>query len=100
MKKEKLERKLSPLNVWSLAFGCIIGWGAFVMPGNIFLMNAGPLGTLYGMALAAIIMIVIAFNYNYMINKFPIAGGEFIYTRNIFDDGHALFQGVTEKMFL
>lgn len=89
MKKEKLERKLSPLNVWSLAFGCIIGWGAFVMPGNIFLMNAGPLGTLYGMALAAIIMIVIAFNYNYMINKFPIAGGEFIYTRNIFDDGHA-----------
>ena len=38
----QLEKKLSPVNVWSLALGCIIGWGAFVMPGNTFLMNAGP----------------------------------------------------------
>ena len=27
----KLERKLNPLNVWALALGSIIGWGAFVM---------------------------------------------------------------------
>ena len=32
----QLEKKLSPVNVWSLALGCIIGWGAFVMPGNTF----------------------------------------------------------------
>ena len=41
----KLEKKLSPVNVWALALGCIIGWGAFVMPGNTFLGKAGPLGT-------------------------------------------------------
>ena len=29
---EGLQRKLSPLNVWALALGSIIGWGAFVMP--------------------------------------------------------------------
>ena len=40
----QLEKKLSPVNVWSLALGCIIGWGAFVMPGNTFLGKAGPLG--------------------------------------------------------
>ncbi len=35
-KGKKLERKLSSINVCSLALGCIIGWGAFVMPGEIF----------------------------------------------------------------
>ncbi|MBR5094952.1 MAG: APC family permease [Oscillospiraceae bacterium] len=85
----KLEKKLSPLNVWSLALGCIIGWGAFVMPGNTFLGKAGPLGTAIAMGIAALIMIVIAFNYNYMINKFPVAGGEFTYTQQAFGEKHA-----------
>ena len=85
----KLEKKLSPLSVWSLALGCIIGWGAFVMPGNTFLGNAGPLGTAIAMAIAAGIMIIIAFNYNFMINKYPVAGGEFTYTQNAFGKKHA-----------
>ena len=83
-KEIKLEKKLSPINVWALAFGCIIGWGAFVMPGNTFLGKAGPMGTAIGILVAAVIMILIAYNYNYMINKFPIAGGEFTYTQNAF----------------
>ncbi len=87
--EEKLEKKLSPLNVWSLALGCIIGWGAFVMPGNTFLGKAGPLGTAIAMTLAAFIMVVIAFNYNYMINKYPVAGGEFTYTQQAFGEKHA-----------
>lgn len=89
-KKElKLEKKLSPVNVWALALGCIIGWGAFVMPGNTFLGKAGPLGTAIAMGIATIIMIVIAFNYNYMINKYPVAGGEFTYTQKAFGSNHA-----------
>ncbi len=87
--KVYLEKKLSPLNVWSLALGCIIGWGAFVMPGNTFLVKAGPLGTAIAMGIAAIVMIVIAFNYNYMINKYPVAGGEFTYTQQAFGQKHA-----------
>lgn len=85
----RLEKKLSPVNVWALALGCIIGWGAFVMPGNTFLGKAGPLGTAIAMSIATIIMIIIAFNYNYMINKFPIAGGEFTYTQKSFGNNHA-----------
>lgn len=88
-KELKLEKKLSPVNVWALALGCIIGWGAFVMPGNTFLGKAGPLGTAIAMLLAAGIMIVIAFNYNFMINHFPIAGGEFTYTQKAFNQNHA-----------
>ena len=90
MEKEvQLEKKLSPLNVWSLALGCIIGWGAFVMPGNTFLGKAGPMGTAIAMTVAALIMIIIAFNYNFMINKYPVAGGEFTYTYQAFGQKHA-----------
>ncbi|MGI6211945.1 MAG: APC family permease [Anaerovoracaceae bacterium] len=85
----KLERKLSPVNVWSLALGCIIGWGAFVMPGDTFLPNAGPLGTVIAMITATLIMIIIAFNYHYMINIYPVAGGEFTYTQKTFGRDHA-----------
>lgn len=78
--ESKLQKKLSPLNVWALALGSIIGWGAFVMPGNTFLPNAGPVGTAIALGIAALIMICIAFNYDYMINHFPVAGGEFTFT--------------------
>lgn len=81
---EKLQKKLSPLNVWALALGSIIGWGAFIMPANTFLPNAGPLGTIIAMSAASLIMISIAFNYDYMINRFPLAGGEFTFTQASF----------------
>ncbi|MCQ2137426.1 MAG: APC family permease [Bacteroidales bacterium] len=84
-----LKRKLSPVNVWALALGCIIGWGAFVMPGNKFLITAGPLGTAIAMAVAAVIMIVLAFNYDYMINIYPEAGGGFAFARHSFGRNHA-----------
>lgn len=86
-----LEKKLTSIHVWALALGCIIGWGAFVMPGNTFLGKAGPLGTAIAMGIAALVMIIIAFNYNYMIQKYPVAGGEFTYTNKAFGKRHAFF---------
>ena len=74
--KSKLKKNLSPVNVWALALGSIIGWGAFVMPGNLFLNSAGPLGTAIGMIIGALIMSVIVISYGYMVEKFPVAGGE------------------------
>lgn len=85
----QLEKKLSPINAWSLALGCIIGFGAFVMPGNTFLGKGGPLGTAIAMGIAALVMIIISFNYDYMINKYPVAGGEFKYTQMAFGEKHA-----------
>ena len=89
MSTEKLQKKLSPLNVWALALGCIIGWGAFIMPGEIFLVKAGPLGMAVAMAIASIILFIIAFNYYYMIKKYPVAGGEFIYVNAVFGKKNA-----------
>lgn len=86
-----LQRKLNPLHVWALALGSIIGWGAFVMPGTTFLPQGGPAGTLIGMALAAVVMSVIALSYGYMIQKYPVAGGEYAYASATFGKAHAFF---------
>ena len=83
-----LKRRLSPLNVWSFAFGCVIGWNAFVMPGGIFLPSGGPMGTMIAMELAALVMLIISYNYSYMIKKFPQVGGEFIYAKTAFGEKH------------
>ena len=89
----KLERKLNPINVWSLALGSIIGWGAFVMPGTTFLPKAGTLGTLIGMTIAAFVMITIALNYGYMVEKYPVAGGEYTFAYNTYGKRHAYVCG-------
>lgn len=81
---QQLQRTLKPVHVWSLALGAIIGWGAFVMPGNTFLPNAGPIGSAIALVIGALIMIVIAINYSYMICRYPKAGGEFTYTQVAF----------------
>lgn len=83
-KESGLKKSLSPTHVWAIAFGCIIGWGAFINPGKKFLPNSGVDGTAIAMTLGALVMIVIAFSYAYMVPKFPKAGGEFTFTKNCF----------------
>ncbi len=79
-----LKKTLNPLNVWAIAFGCIIGWGSFINPGKKFLPNSGVAGTAIAMVLGALVMVIIAFSYAYMVPKYPKAGGEFTFTKNCF----------------
>ena len=83
-KEKGLQKQLSPMHVWAIAFGCIIGWGSFINPGKKFLPNSGVAGTAIAMVLGALVMMVIAFSYAYMVPKFPKAGGEFTFTKNCF----------------
>lgn len=80
----ELKRQLSPMNVWAIAFGCVIGWGSFINPGKKFLPTSGVAGTAIAMIMGALVMIVIAFSYAYMVPKYPKAGGEFTFTKNCF----------------
>ena len=84
----KLKAYLSPLNVWALSFGCAVGWGAFVMPGTTFLPIAGPLGTAIGMLVGGLIMLLIGFNYHYMMNRYPDAGGTYTFAKRVFGYDH------------
>ena len=90
---QKLNRRLSPTHVWAIAFGCIIGWGSFINPGKKFLPNSGVAGTAIAMVLGALVMVIIAFSYAYMVPKFPEAGGEFSFTKHCFGKSMAYFCG-------
>ena len=88
-KDSRLDSYLSQITVWALSFGCAVGWGAFVMPGTTFLPIAGPIGTALGMLVGGLVMLVIGYNYHYMMNRYPDSGGTYSYAKNVlgFDHG-------------
>ena len=92
-KDGSLKRSLSPMHVWAIAFGCVIGWGSFINPGKKFLPTSGVAGTAIAMVLGALVMIIIAFSYAYMVPKYPKAGGEFTFTKNCFGKNMAFICG-------
>ncbi len=92
-KNTQLKRELGLIDVWGLALGAIIGWGCFVLPGTSFLPKAGPLGTAFGLALGAGIIMLISLSYGYLIRKYPVSGGEYIYVRQAFGNRHAFVCG-------
>lgn len=58
------------------------------MPGTTFLPKAGPLGTVIGMAIGAIVMAVIAVNYSYMMRRYRSTGGTFTFALKMFGCDH------------
>ena len=87
--KKALARYLSPIDVWSMAFGCMVGWGAFVMPGTTFLPVAGPAGTIIAMLLGTVVMLIIGYNFAYLMNRNSRTGGVYSYTKEAFGRDHA-----------
>ncbi|MBR4719691.1 MAG: amino acid permease [Lachnospiraceae bacterium] len=82
----KLTPYMSPLGAWALSVGSAIGWGSFVFTGNSYLLKAGPAGSVIGMFIGAVIMLIIGRNYHYLMNRYPDAGGVYAYVTEIF--GH------------
>ena len=80
---------LSPLNIWGYSLGCAIGWGAFVMPSTTLLPDSGPLGTVVGMLIAALIMVVVAWTFHYMCNQYPDSGGAYTFVKRTMGFDHA-----------
>ena len=83
-------KRVSALGAFSLSIGTAIGWGSFVVTGSSFLSKAGPLGSIIGIIIGALIMMVIAYNYHYMINKYPDSnGGIYTYAKMTLGGDHA-----------
>lgn len=87
--KDKKGKTLSPLDVGALAFGCMVGWGAFVMPGSTFLPVAGPAGTLISMAIGLVFMLLVGSGVCFLMRHSPGAGGIYSYTRTALGRDHA-----------
>jgi len=61
------------------------------MPGTTFLPLAGPLGTVLGVLAGAAVMVVLAWNYHYMVRRMPSAGGTFTFVQRMFGGDHGFF---------
>lgn len=82
-------RYLSSLDVWGMAFGCMAGWGAFVMPGAAFLPAAGPAGTILVMLIGMTVILAVGFSASCLMARNPRTGGVSSYTKEAFGRDHA-----------
>ena len=82
---------LSPFAVIALSFGYAVGWGAFVLPGTMFLPNAGPAGSIIGFLIGTLIVVVLAFNYHKMTSF--IRGGSYRFVSQTFGYNHGFLVG-------
>ena len=83
-------KKVSALGALGLSIGTAIGWGSFVVTGSSFLSKAGPLGSIIGIVIGMLIMLVLAYNYHYMMNKYPDSnGGIYTFAKNTLGGDHA-----------
>ena len=71
----KLKSYLSPLAVWALSVGSAIGWGSLVVTSSSYLSEAGPTGSVIGMLIGFVMMLMVSSHYHYMGNRYPGAGG-------------------------
>ena len=65
-------KTLMPLDVWAVAFGCIVGWGSFVMPGSTFIPLAGAGGTVLALLAGTLLMLIIGRNYSFLMEEYPV----------------------------
>ncbi len=87
-----LKKEVKKIDILSLAIGAIIGTGAFILPGTMFL-KAGMINSIIAILMGGFIMIGIEKNYGYLLHKFPVAGGEYAFTYDAFGWKHALTCG-------
>ena len=83
-KNTGLQPYLSPLAVWALSVGSAIGWGSLVVTSKNYLSQAGPLGSVLGLLIGFVMMVMVASHYHFLANRYPGTGGMYNYVKYIF----------------
>ena len=81
---EKLRPYLSPLAVWALSVGSAIGWGSLVVTSSSYLSQAGPMGSVTGLLIGFVLMLMVSNNYHFLANRYPGTGGLYNYVKLVF----------------
>ena len=86
-------RYLSFAGALALSFGYAVGWGAFVLPGTMFLPNAGPAGTIIGFLIGTVAIAVLAFNFHKATTHIQSSGGTYGFITKVFGQNHGFLMG-------
>lgn len=63
------KHSISPAQAIAISLGSMIGWGAFVMPGDLFLKQTNFLGSLLAFTIGTILIVLVARSYIRLMNK-------------------------------
>ena len=96
----KLQPYLSPLAVWALSVGSAIGWGSLVVTSRSYLSQAGPMGSVIGLLIGFVMMLMVSNHYHFLANRYPGAGGLYNYVKHIFGYDRYFLQGIFKKGYL
>ena len=88
-----LQPYLSPLAVWALSVGTAIGWGSLVVTSKSYLGQAGPMGSILGLLIGFVMMVMVASHYHFLANRYPGTGGLYNYVKDIFGYDRAFLVG-------
>ena len=78
-----LGRDFNRLSVWAFSIGTSIGWGSLVVTCNTYLASAGVWGTVLGLAVGMLVILIITRNLQYMIRRSPNAGGIYTFAKQV-----------------
>lgn len=89
----ELRKTMTVKDIWCLALGAMIGFGCFVLPGNSFLPEAGPLGAALGLLIGAVMVMIISASFSYLVQRMPHSGGSFLYAAALFGKDYGFILG-------
>lgn len=87
------KKGLSKFDILNLVIGSIIGWGSFILPGQLFLPKSGVLSTLLGLCIGGVFVIIIQKAYQIMLRCHVGEGGEFSYALDNLGSLHGFVVG-------
>lgn len=79
--------------MWAFSIGTSIGWGSLIVTCNTYLAKAGVAGTILGLIAGMVVILVIAYNLQFMINRCQDAGGIYRYVSNVCGSDHGFLAG-------
>ena len=85
---KKNANSLSVFEAWAFSIGTAIGWGSLVVTANTYLAKAGPVGSVLGLIIGAVIMLIMSRNYYYLMEIHPDGGGAYTYVKEQFGYDH------------
>ena len=87
MQSDNTDKGLNPyislIGAFALALGTILGWGSLVSTSNTYLLQSGPVGSILGVCLGALVMLIIAKNYTFLMTRFPDCGGAYSFSKKV-----------------